>query len=132
MWKEISLTTNSRSEFVNVTAEIKAEVARAGIKNGVCNIFVPHTTAGITINENTDPNVTRDLIQTLERLVPRTGDYRHSEGNSDAHLKASMVGFSCSIPIINSQLSLGTWQGIYFCEFDGPRNRKLKVGVQVG
>ncbi|MHB1455442.1 MAG: secondary thiamine-phosphate synthase enzyme YjbQ, partial [Armatimonadota bacterium] len=92
-------------------------------------IFVPHTTAGITINENADPDVVRDLIETLNRIVPENGDYRHSEGNSDAHLKASMMGFSATIIVENGKLLLGTWQGIYFCEFDGPRTRHIFVKV---
>ncbi len=90
---------------------------------------MPHTTAGLTINENADPDVTIDLLNSLERLVPVNGNYRHAEGNSDAHLKASLMGFSLMVPIIDGRLALGTWQGIYFCEFDGPRQRKLLIGI---
>jgi secondary thiamine-phosphate synthase enzyme len=129
IWKEISLTTQDRLQFINISAQVRAEVVRSGIKNGSCTVFVPHTTAGITINENTDPDVVRDILATLERLVPKAAEYRHIEGNSDAHVKASLVGCSCVIPIISGQLHMGTWQGIYFCEFDGPRNRKLKIGL---
>lgn len=128
MWKTIALATKSRVCFVDVTAQVRAELARSGIQDGVCYLFVPHTTAGITINENADPDVVRDLTRSLERLVPEDGDYRHAEGNSDAHLKASMMGFSVMVPVRDGRLALGTWQGIYFTEFDGPRNRNLKVG----
>jgi secondary thiamine-phosphate synthase enzyme len=129
IWKEISLTTLDKSQFIEITAQVALEVTHSGIKNGFCTLFVPHTTAGITINENTDPNVIRDMLGTLERLVPETVEYRHAEGNSDAHVKASLIGSSCTVPIISGQIHMGTWQGIYFCEFDGPRNRKLKVGL---
>lgn len=129
MWKTIRVATGSRVQFINITAQVEAEVAQSGIQNGVCHLFVPHTTAGITINENTDPDVVRDLIIALAKLVPENGDYRHAEGNSDAHLKASMMGFSTEVPVINGQLGLGTWQGIYFCEFDGPRQRQLKIYI---
>lgn len=105
-------------------------VTNSGVKNGVCLLFVPHTTAGITLNENTDPDVVTDLLRLLDRMAPRQGNYRHAEGNSDAHLKASLLGFSCSVPIIEGRLALGTWQGIYLCEFDGPRLRRIKIGVQ--
>jgi secondary thiamine-phosphate synthase enzyme len=105
---------------------------KSGIREGLCLLFVPHTTAAITINENADPDVVRDLLVTLERLVPRHGDYRHGEGNSDAHLKASLMGFSCQIPVSGGRLALGTWQGIYFCEFDGPRRRQLCIGFIKG
>ncbi|MGE5583749.1 MAG: secondary thiamine-phosphate synthase enzyme YjbQ [Bacillota bacterium] len=127
MWKEINLTTQSRNQFIDITAQVRAEIAKSDLKNGFCNLFIPHTTAGVTVNENTDPNVIRDIINTLERLAPKSGQYQHSEGNSDAHIKASLIGSSCMIPINNGQLNLGTWQGIFFCEFDGPRNRKVKI-----
>ena len=129
MWKEINLTTQVRSQFIDITTEVRSEVAHSGIKNGFCTLFVPHTTAGLTINENTDPDVVRDMLGTFERLIPKAAEFRHTEGNSDAHIKASLMGSSCTIPIINGQLNIGIWQGIYFCEFDGPRNRKLKVGL---
>jgi secondary thiamine-phosphate synthase enzyme len=129
IWKEISLTSQDRAQFIDVSAQIAAEVSKSGIKDGFCIVFVPHTTAGITINEKTDRNVVRDMLTALERLVPKAAEYRHIEGNSDAHVKASLIGFSCTIPIISGHLHLGTWQGVHFCEFDGPRNRKIKVGV---
>ncbi|HBE76320.1 MAG TPA: hypothetical protein DDW65_00835 [Firmicutes bacterium] len=129
IWKEINLTSCDRSQLIDITAQVAAEVARSGIKNGLCTVFIPHTTAGITINENTDPNVARDMLNTLEHLAPHKADYQHAEGNSDSHVKASLVGSSCTVPVISGQLHMGTWQGIYFCEFDGPRNRRVKVGV---
>ncbi len=129
MWKTISVTTGTRVQFVDITAQVGAEVAKSGVKNGICYVFVPHTTAGVTINENADPDVVRDLTTTLARIVPEHGDYHHSEGNSDAHLKASFMGFHAAVPVIDGRLALGTWQGIYFCEFDGPRRRHVKVGV---
>lgn len=116
--------------MVDVTLLVAQELRQAKISDGICHLFVPHTTAGITINENADPDVVADMIRTLERLVPQEGNYRHQEGNSDAHVKASLLGFSCEVPIEAGNLALGTWQGIYFCEFDGPRRRKLKIGFQ--
>jgi secondary thiamine-phosphate synthase enzyme len=97
------------------------------VSDGLCHVFVPHTTAGVTISENADPDVTRDVMAVLERLVPRSGDYRHVEGNSDAHVKASLLGASALVPIAAGRLVLGTWQAVYFCEFDGPRHRRCIV-----
>jgi secondary thiamine-phosphate synthase enzyme len=114
-------------EFVDITAQVQAALAREGVADGVCHVFVPHTTAGVTINENADPDVTRDVIAVLDRLVPREGDYRHAEGNSDAHAKASLMGFAATLPIAGGRLVLGTWQAVYFCEFDGPRRRRCLV-----
>jgi secondary thiamine-phosphate synthase enzyme len=106
---------------------------RAGsIEAGVCTLFVPHTTAGITVNENTDPDVVRDMEEALEKAVPWQGDYRHAEGNSAAHIKASLMGFSLQIPIAGGRLCLGTWQGIYLCEFDGPRTREVWIQLFAG
>lgn len=129
IWKEIELATRSRAQFVDVTRQVAEELTKSNVKSGMCYVYVPHTTAGITINENADPDVVTDLINTLEKLVPVHGNYRHAEGNSDAHLKASMMGFSQLIPVIDGRLALGTWQGIYFCEFDGPRKRKMLMGI---
>lgn len=129
MWRDLTINSHRRVEFLDVTAAVQAEVGRSGVKDGVCFVTVSHTTAGITINENADPDVVRDMIAALERLVPERGDYRHAEGNSDAHLKASLMGFSVQLPVIDGRLALGTWQGIYFCEFDGPRRRGYKVGI---
>ena len=129
MWKTVAISTKTRVQFLDITSIVGAEVAKSEVRNGVCYLFVPHTTAGITINENADPDVVRDLTVNLAKLIPEKGDYHHSEGNSDAHLKASLFGFSTQVPIIDGKLGLGIWQGIYFCEFDGPRNRNLKIGI---
>lgn len=129
IWKEMIVATGSRVEFVDVTSRVAEELSHTKIKSGVCYLYVPHTTAGLTINENADPDVVTDLTGGLEKLAPASGHYRHAEGNSDAHIKASIMGFSQMVPVIDGRLALGTWQGIYFCEFDGPRRRKLLVGV---
>lgn len=125
------VSTKRRCEMIDITGRV-AEVVRAGgIKNGVCQVQCPHTTAGITINENADPSVMHDILLTLEELIPehRRG-YRHGEGNSDAHVKSSLMGCSELVPVSEGQLFLGTWQGIFFCEFDGPRSRKVFVQVR--
>lgn len=123
----INIPTSRRVEFIDITKKVQRALSNAGIQSGLCHVFVPHTTAGVTINENADPDVVRDIVTTLERLVPERGDYRHGEGNSDAHIKASIMGFSQSIPVENGRLALGTWQGVYFCEFDGPRTRQMRI-----
>ena len=124
---KINITTNKHSEMINFTHELSALIPKA-FKSGICHVFCQHTTAGLTINENADPDVQRDLIAATEELVPWNNPlFRHFEGNSAAHLKASFMGFSQTIPIDNGQLCLGVWQGIYFCEFDGPRSRKVLV-----
>ncbi|NMB46366.1 MAG: YjbQ family protein [Firmicutes bacterium] len=130
--KRLSVKTKTRSDFVDITAMISAEVSTSGIKQGTCTLFVPHTTAGLTINENTDPNVVRDMQQVLDELVPWHNDYRHAEGNSAAHVKASLMGFSQQVLIENGRLCLGTWQGIYLCEFDGPRIREIWIQLFAG
>ena len=124
----IEVSTSSRSQMVDVTAKVREAVRRTGIREGVCLVYVPHTTAGVTVNESADPAVAADILEHLERLVPR-GRYRHSEGNADAHIKASMMGFSQALPVESGDLSLGTWQGIFLCEFDGPRRRRVEVRV---
>jgi secondary thiamine-phosphate synthase enzyme len=131
-WTKIDVRTGSRAQFIDITDRISEEIRSCGVQNGTCVVFTQHTTAGLTINENADPDVVRDILVGLTRLVPATGDYRHAEGNSDAHIKASLMGFSLTIPVIDGRLALGTWQGIYFCEFDGPRNRHVLVGVRDG
>jgi secondary thiamine-phosphate synthase enzyme len=130
IWKEVTVPTSSRVQFLDVTALAAAELAGSKIKNGICYLYVPHTTAGLTINENADPDVVTDLKSGLEKIAPRNGGYLHAEGNSDAHLKASLMGFSQMIPVIDGRLALGTWQGIYFCEFDGPRQRKMLIAIE--
>ena len=130
--KSITLRTGRRCEFVDITADVQKAVQECGLSEGLAMVFVPHTTAGVTINENADPSVVADLLENLERLVPQHGNYRHSEGNSDAHCKASLIGSSVSVAVQTGKLVLGTWQGIYFCEFDGPRSRKFQVLVLPG
>jgi secondary thiamine-phosphate synthase enzyme len=129
MIHKIPVRTSSRSQFVDITREVQDIVKSSGVRDGVCTVFVPHTTAGVTINENADPDVVRDILDTLNRLVPESSHFRHSEGNSDSHIKASMMGFSVTVFVENGRLALGTWQGIYFCEFDGPRSRHVFVRV---
>lgn len=128
-WTRIDVKTSSRTQLIEITDRISEEVKKSGIQDGVCHVYVQHTTAGLTINENADPDVVRDILTGLTRLVPATGDYRHAEGNSDAHIKASLMGFSLNVPLIDGRLALGTWQGIYFCEFDGSRIRHVLVGI---
>ncbi len=125
----LDIRTGSHTEFINITSRVQQAVTDSGVTDGVCVIFVPHTTAAVTINENADPDVVRDMKTELEKIVPWEDEYRHYEGNSAAHLKASMIGFSEHVIIEDGRLVLGTWQGIYFCEFDGPRNRKLKIKI---
>jgi secondary thiamine-phosphate synthase enzyme len=122
-----TVKTTSRTDLQDITAEVASVVSGSGMREGACMVYVPHTTAGVTINENADPAVRQDIASALEALVPWNGPYRHSEGNSAAHLKASLVGFSSLIPVESGRLVLGTWQGIYFCEFDGPRTRKVYI-----
>lgn len=118
-----------RTEFVDVTGEVKQAVERAGVASGMCYLYVPHTTAGVVINEHFDPDVATDLEGMFERLVPRVGPYRHGEGNSDSHAKAVLTGSSQMIFVEEGKLMLGRWQGVFFCEFDGPRERKIWVKV---
>ncbi len=127
MTSHLSVSTRKRAEFVDITAQVQRAVHDAGVASGTCIVCVPHTTAGITINENADPDVRRDIIAQLERMVPRQGGYHHMEGNADAHIKASLLGSSVTVPIEDGALVLGTWQGIFFCEFDGPRSRRVHV-----
>jgi secondary thiamine-phosphate synthase enzyme len=125
----LSISTPSRTAFVDVTAQVRAAVKKTGVKTGICLCFVPHTTAAVTINENADPDVTRDMAAKLDRLAPWEDGYAHAEGNSAAHVKSSLVGCEQMIPVEKGELVLGTWQGVYFCEFDGPRSRKMHVQV---
>ncbi len=123
----ITLRTNARCQLLDITADVQRAIQECGLENGLATVFVPHTTAGLTINENADPSVLVDLLENLERLVPHHENYGHSEGNSDAHCKASMMGSSLNVVVQDGKLVLGIWQGIYFCEFDGPRSRKFQV-----
>lgn len=122
-----TIHTTRREELVDITAQVAEQVRTLGMADGAVLVFCPHTTAGVTLNENWDPDVRADLIAALERLVPRDGGWRHAEGNSDGHVKASLVGSSATVPVQDGQLVLGTWQGVYLAEFDGPRTRTVDV-----
>jgi secondary thiamine-phosphate synthase enzyme len=128
-WRRIEVSSVSRTQLLDITDIVAEELAQSAVKTGACFVYMPHTTAGLTINENADPAVARDILAGLARLVPVTGDYRHAEGNSDAHIKASLMGFSLTVPVIDGRLALGTWQALYVCEFDGPRHRRVLVGI---
>lgn len=123
------VNTGTREEMVDITSELRRRIAESGVTDGVATVFCPHTTAGVIINEAADPDVRRDIMTYLNRLVPRTGDYRHSEGNSDGHIKAMLTGCSLQIIVTEGKPALGTWQGLYLCEFDGPRRREIWVRV---
>ena len=126
---KMNITTSKHTEMIDITAMVQKTVTESGVKDGVCTVFIPHTTAAVTINENADPDVVRDFTMEIDKIVPWKDGYQHMEGNSAAHLKASMIGFSEQVIIDDGRLVLGTWQGIYFCEFDGPRSRKLYVKI---
>ncbi|NLC95112.1 MAG: YjbQ family protein [Bacilli bacterium] len=123
------LKTTKPQEFIDITDIVYTDVRNSNVKDGIVVIYVPHTTAGVTINENADPDVVWDIISTLDKVYPVKCDYRHLEGNSHAHIKASLMGASCTVIIKDGKLLLGTWQGIYFCEFDGPRVREFYVKI---
>ena len=125
----LKVQTGRHSEFNDITHRIRSFIQNHNIREGLCTIYIPHTTCGITINENADPDVKADMLMELEKIVPLSDGYRHMEGNSAAHIKSSLMGFSVTVPVINGNLALGTWQGIYLCEFDGPRNRTVRVSV---
>jgi secondary thiamine-phosphate synthase enzyme len=128
--KELTVRTQNHTEFVEITAEIQRAVEEIGAKDGVCTVFVPHTTAGITINENADPDVVADMMYALDKAVPwKSPHYKHGEGNTAAHVKSSMMGHSVHVLVRNGKLQFGTWQGIFLCEFDGPRTRKVWISV---
>jgi len=127
---EITLDTSKRSQFIDITGEVRNIVFRSDVEDGICMVYIPHTTAGVTINENADPTVRKDIIKYLEKYVPwRESYFEHIEGNSAAHIKSTLVGCSVTIPIKGRKLFLGQWQGIYFCEFDGPRRRRVFVKI---
>ncbi|HBQ28775.1 MAG TPA: hypothetical protein DD719_05155 [Desulfotomaculum sp.] len=128
----LNVKTSFRTQFVDITSQIKQLVAGAGIPEGICHLYVPHTTAAITINENADPSVVQDIIKQLDKLAPWQDNYRHTEGNAAAHIKASILGTSQVVFINDGRLVLGIWQGIFFCEFDGPRQRKVLVKIIAG
>jgi len=128
-WTSFQVRTARRAQLVDVTARVAEVVERSGIADGVCHVFVPHTTAGVTINEGADPDVARDIEAQLGRVVPKDADYRHGEGNSDSHIKFVLAGPSAIAPVRGGKLSLGTWQAIFLCEWDGPRTRTVEVAV---
>jgi secondary thiamine-phosphate synthase enzyme len=128
--KTLQISTRQRAEFIDITSKVEKLVSDLKVENGICLLFCPHTTAGLTINENADPSVKKDIINHLEELVPQGKGYLHLEGNADSHIKASLMGSSLNIIIEDNKLALGTWQGIYFCEFDGPRHRKVYVYIK--
>lgn len=123
------IRTSSRTAMYDITRRVREIVEKSGIKSGTCTVFVPHTTAGITINENADPDVVSDMLRTVNRIVPFDADYSHGEGNSAAHIKASLFGHSATVIVEHGAPVLGTWQGMYFCEFDGPRDRNVYVKI---
>lgn len=130
--EQINVQTQSRIEFIDITAEVRNAVEKTRVKEGVCYVYVPHTTAGVMINENADPSVAHDIKSHLGKLIPSAERYTHAEGNADAHIKAALVGCSQMVLILNGTLMLGTWQGIFLCEFDGPRNRRVYVRAIAG
>ncbi len=130
--KEIAVKTNSREEMIDITPEIRTFVTESGIQDGVVTIFNPHTTGAVTINEGADPDVKTDILNILRKQFPESPQYLHSEGNSDAHIKSSLIGSDRTIIIENGELKLGTWQKLFFCEFDGPRRRKIWVKIIPG
>lgn len=124
--QKFTVRTTQREEFIDITARVQEALRQLKYRDGICTVFTPHTTAAVTINENADPSVVRDMLRGLRKIVPETG-YQHAEGNSPAHIKSSIIGCSEQIPVENGSLALGTWQGIYLCEFDGPRERHVFV-----
>ena len=129
---KFEIRTSKHTQMLDITREVQRAVTESGVRDGICTVFIPHTTAAVTINENADPDVVRDFTMELNKIVPWEDGYHHMEGNSAAHLKSSMIGFFEQIIIEDGRLLLGTWQGIYFCEFDGPRSRKCFVKIMEG
>ena len=127
--KEIRISTKSRTELVDITSDVQKVVAESGVADGVCHVYVPHTTAGVTINENADPSVREDILMELNKIIPLQDNYKHLEGNAAAHVKTTIVGSSETILVERGRLMLGTWQGVFFCEFDGPRSRRVLTRV---
>ncbi|TMF54242.1 MAG: YjbQ family protein [Chloroflexi bacterium] len=128
-WVDFEVRTRRRAELVDITERVAEAVARSGIADGTCHVFVPHTTAGVTINEGADPDVAADIESHMTELVPKEAAFEHAEGNSDSHIKTALVGASCTAPVRGGKLALGTWQAIFLCEWDGPRTRRVEVAV---
>jgi secondary thiamine-phosphate synthase enzyme len=129
MIRQLRVKTNTRTELIDITQGVQRLVTESGIRSGVCYLYVPHTTSAITINENSDPNVGRDILKELNKVIPFEDGYGHIEGNSAAHIKSSLIGVSHSVLVEEGRLALGTWQAVFFCEFDGPRDRRVMVKV---
>ena len=129
---KLSIRTGRRTEIIDITRDVSEAVHSGGLEDGICVVYVPHTTAGITINEGADPAVAHDIANRLDSLVPWKGGYTHLEGNAAAHIKSSIIGSSVTVPVRRGRLSLGTWQSIFFCEFDGPRSRRAEVSLIKG
>ncbi|MFH1034058.1 MAG: secondary thiamine-phosphate synthase enzyme YjbQ [Pseudomonadota bacterium] len=129
MVRNLEINTHSRAQALDITSQVQKALVDAGVEEGWCGVYVPHTTAGVAINEAADPDVMADVLMALERLVPWQGGYRHAEGNSAAHVKSILTGSSVQVPIVGGRLALGTWQGIFFLEFDGPRRRRVLISV---
>ena len=127
MLKQLRVKTNARTELVDITQGVQRLVSESGVRAGICHILVPHTTAAVTINENSDPNVGRDILKELNKIIPFDDNYGHSEGNSAAHIKSSLIGVAKAVPVEEGRLALGTWQALFFCEFDGPRHRRVAI-----
>ncbi|OGC86096.1 MAG: hypothetical protein A2142_04140 [candidate division Zixibacteria bacterium RBG_16_48_11] len=127
MLKKLQIKTSCRTEMLEITSQVRALISESHLASGVCTIYIPHTTAAVTINENADPSVKKDILEYLEKSIPHHSGYHHTEGNADSHIKASLVGSAITALFENGQLLLGTWQGIFFCEFDGPRKREVWV-----
>jgi secondary thiamine-phosphate synthase enzyme len=130
--RQFSIRSSSQIQFINIDSYIRAAVQESGTESGLCTVFVPHTTAGVTINENADPDVVRDIIMEANKIVPLSDGYHHSEGNSAAHIKSSLFGPSLTLIIENGRVVYGTWQSVYFCEFDGPRSRRFLIKIVQG
>jgi secondary thiamine-phosphate synthase enzyme len=128
-WLAFEVSTRRRAQLVDITERVAEAVARSGVSEGTCHVFIPHTTAGVTINEGADPDVASDIESHLAELVPKEAAYEHAEGNSDSHIKTVLVGPSCMAPVRNGKLALGTWQAIFLCKWDGPRSRRVEVGI---
>jgi len=129
---EFSVRTSGRNQFLDITSRVREALDKSGVTDGVAIVFVPHTTAGVTINENADPDVLTDMVRGMGDMVPENSAFRHSEGNSTAHIKSTVTGPSLTLIVTQGRLLLGTWQGVYFCEYDGPRNRRFHVKVMAG
>lgn len=132
MIRQLRVKTNARTELVDITQGVQRLVTESGVRSGICYLYVPHTTGAVTINENSDPNVGRDILKELNKVIPFDDDYGHTEGNSAAHIKSSIIGVSKSLMVEDGRLALGTWQAVFFCEFDGPRERRVMVKVTAG